>query len=726
MPSDRPAADETAADLDARLLAAAQRRGRPTARPVLLRAARIGRGERAAALRRLDALEAAGTLLRDGAGRWFLPGRAGLLAGTLELTPAGYGFLRPDDPGHDDVYVGPRDTAGAMHGDRVLVRLGRGRHARGPRGRVAQILARATSEIVGVLHRGRTAAVLVAHDPRRAAAIVVPPGSEGGARDGDLVVARLVRFPERGLPGQARVETVLGPAGDPGAETDAIIRTHGLPLAFPPEVEAAARRLPAAVGPEETAGRIDLRALPLVTIDGENARDFDDAVHVARHGEGFRLTVAVADVAHYVVAGGAIDGEARARGTSVYFPDRAVPMLPERLSNDLCSLGPGEDRLCLAVDLRIDAHGRVAGASFAPAVMRSAARLTYTRVREALVDRLPEARAALGPLLPMLEDAARLARLLKARRRARGAIDFDLPEPEVLFDLRGRPEAVIRAERSIAHELIEEFMLAANEAVARELARRGLPAVHRVHAPPAPDAVRELARFLDGFGIRLALRDGEVAPRAIQQVLDRARGRPEERLVHTVVLRSMMQARYAAEAEGHFGLATRDYLHFTSPIRRYPDLVCHRILRVALGLGGTVPLDLSEIAELASARERVAMEAEREAVELVRLRLMREQIGTVHDGVVSGVVPGGLFVELVDVFVDGFLPVQALGAEFWEYLERQHALRGRRSRRLLRIGDPLRVLVAAVSMERRQIELVPAGEPGATGARRPTRRGRRR
>ena len=707
-------------------MAAACRRGRPVTTATLLRAARVGRDERAAALERLEALDAAGTLLRDPAGRWLLPDQAGLLAGTLELTAAGYGFVRPDDPRRADVYVGPRATAGAMHGDRVLVRLAPRPSLRGPRGRIERVLRRAATQLVGVLRAGRSASVLLPHDPRRAPAMVVPRGAEHGAGDGELVVARIVRFPDAHRPGEAEVVTVLGPADDPQAETAAVIHAHGLPLGFPPEVEAAASRLPASVRPEDCAERLDLRALPLVTIDGENARDFDDAIHVARLGDSFRLTVAVADVAHYVPAGGPIDREARARGTSVYFPDRVIPMLPERLSNGICSLTPGEDRLCIAVSLEIDSRGHVRRAAFAPAVMRSAARLTYTRVREALVDELLAARAELGPLLGMLDDAQALARQLKTRRQRRGAIDFDLPEAEIVLDLRGRPEAVMRAERSIAHEMIEELMLAANEAVARELAARGLPALHRVHAPPAGDAVRELARFLEGFGLRLALQDGQVTPRSMQRVLDQARGRPEERLIHTVVLRSMMQARYAAEPEGHFGLATRDYLHFTSPIRRYPDLVCHRILRYGLGYGGRIPADLAEIAELASRRERLAMEAEREAVQLLRLRFMREQIGTTHDGIVSSVVAGGLFVELRDVFVDGFVPIEALGDEFWEHLAQQHALRGRRSRRTIRVGDPLRVLVAAVSLERRQIELVPVDELQPRHAPSSARRGRGR
>ncbi|TMA63591.1 MAG: ribonuclease R [Deltaproteobacteria bacterium] len=557
-----------------------------------------------------------------------------------------------------------------------------------------------------MLRQGRTAAVLVPQEQRLTLPILVPRGAEGGARDGDMVVAELVRYPGLASEAEARVALVLGPADDPRVETEAVIHAHGLPLEFPPEVAAAARRVPAGPSAEEVARRLDLRALPIVTIDGENARDFDDAVLVEPLGRGFRLTVAVADVAHYVPAGSPLDLEARARGTSVYFPDRVVPMLPEELSNGICSLKPAEDRLVKAVRLELDARGRLVAASFGDAVIRSAARLTYTQVRQALVDGDPAVRAALGGLLEPLERAEALARLLIARRRARGSIDFDLPEAEVVLDLRGRPADIVRAERSIAHQMIEEFMLAANEAVARELARRGLPFPHRVHEPPAADSVAALARFLEGFGLRLRLEEGRPTPAAFQTVLEQVQGRPEERLVNTVLLRSMQQARYAAEPLGHFGLATDCYTHFTSPIRRYPDLVVHRLLDVALRGSGRVPPDLVAIAEESSRRERVAMEAEREIVQLKKIQFMQDKVGQVYEGFVSGVAPFGFFVELRDVFVEGLVHVTALGGDFYEHVEGQHLLRGRRTRRTYRVGDPVTVRVAGVSVERRTIDFV--------------------
>jgi len=644
--------------------------------------------------------------------------RVGLVAGRLVVNPAGFAHCVPDDAEAEDVYVPRTGVRPAMHGDRVLVRLeARGR--RGQRqGRVVKVLTRATTRVVGVFRRGRTAGVVVPLEQRLALPIVVPHGAEAAAADGELVVAEIVRYPGRTADAEARVVDVLGPADDPRVETEAVLAAHGLPRDFPPEVAAAARRAPRTVSPDALAGRLDLRDLPIVTIDGENARDFDDAVLAERTSEGFRLTVAVADVAHYVPAGGALDHEARGRGTSVYFPDRVVPMLPEELSNGVCSLRPDEDRLVRVVRLAVDRHGRVTGARFDAGVIRSAARLTYTQVRQALVDRDPAVRTGLGRLVDPLEVAGELAELLLARRHARGAIDFDLPEAEIVLDLRGRPEQIVRAERSLAHRLIEEFMLAANEAVARELARRGLPLLHRVHEPPRAEAVDELARFLEGFGLRLRRERGRPTPAAFQAVLAAVAGRPEERLVNTVLLRSMQQARYAAEPLGHFGLATDCYTHFTSPIRRYPDLVVHRILAT-----GRAPGDLAAIAEESSRRERVAMEAEREIVELKKVQFMRDKVGREYDGIVSGVARFGFFVQLADVFVDGLVHVGALGDDFYELIEAQHCLRGRRTRRTFRVGDPLRVVVAGVSVERRQVDFV---LPGAEERERPGRWRRRR
>jgi ribonuclease R len=696
----------TADPLDARLLAAVEHRRRPVTRAALLRAARVARAEHDAAVAALDTLEADGRLVRLPGDRWGLPGPAGLVAGRLGMNAAGFGFVTPDDPEAEDLHVPERGLGGALHGDHVLVRVGkRGRFGR-PSGRVVRVLARGFETLLGVYRPARGHGVVVPEDPRITVPIGVRRADVGGAREGDLVQVRIVTWPTATRGATARVEYVLGPADDPRVQTEAVIRAHGLPLDFPQAVTSAARRLPTGLGTRDLDDRTDLRALPFVTIDGENARDFDDAVLVEPERSGFRLYVAVADVAHYVREDDDIDREARARGTSVYFPDRVVPMLPEALSNDLCSLRAGEDRLVQVVRLEVDAAGRPRAAQFFDGVIRSAARLTYTEVAAALAERDAPARAALGRLLEPLEHAERLAAALLARRRARGAIDFDLPEAEILLDLRGRPEQIVRAERNVAHRLIEECMLAANEAVARELARRRVPAIHRVHEPPDPVRIHDLVRFLEGFGLHLRLERGRPTPAAFQAVLDAVEGRPEARLVHTVLLRAMQQARYAAEPLGHFGLALDAYLHFTSPIRRYPDLVAHRLLRLRRTDRRPDPAALSAIAEEASRRERVAVDAEREIVQLKRVQYMQSRVGQEYEGVVSGVTRFGMFVELLPVFVEGLVHVRTLPDDVYEHDERHHLLRGRRTRRTFRVGDPVHVRVAGASVARRQIDFV--------------------
>jgi len=699
-----------AAPLDARLLAALTKRGKPVGKADLLRAARVSREERTAALATLAALESSGHVVRATGDRYTTLARSGLVAGRLTVHPNGFAFCIPDDRAADDLYIPAKAVRPALHGDRVLVKPERASRRGRAEGRIVRVLEHGRTSIVGVFRPLRTGKLVIPQEQRLLGAFTVARRGDGGAHDGDMVVADIVRYPTRTADAEVRVVRVLGPATDPRVETDAVIHAHNLPLEFPPEAAAAARRLPPIVAPQDSSRRLDLREVPLVTIDGENAKDFDDAIFVEPLGTGFCLTVAISDVSHYVAEGGALDQEARARGTSVYFPDRVIPMLPEELSAGICSLKPGEDRLVKAVRLEYESRGRLLGATFHDAVMRSHARLTYGRVKQALVERNPDVRRELGHLLEPLERAETLSRLLTTRRRERGAIDFDLPEAEILFDLRGRPEQIIRADRSVAHQIIEEFMLAANEAVARELARRRVLFPYRVHEPPPAEGLKTLAHFLEGFGIRLVLEHGKVTPKAIQGVLEKAAGRPEERLIQTVVLRSMQQARYAAEPGAHFGLAVEPYTHFTSPIRRYPDLVVQRLLDMALRGGVRVPADLPEIAAHASRRERVAMEAEREIVQLKKVQLMTDRVGTEHEGFVSGVAPFGFFVELRDLFVEGLVHVSTLSDDHYEHVEAQHSLRGRRTRRTFRIGDPVKVVVSGVSVERRQIDFTLAGE----------------
>lgn len=647
------------------------------------------------------------------------------MLGTVIGNPGGFAFCKSNDPNEEDVYIPATALKPAMHGDLVLVKVDRVKRKGRVVGKIERVVERRTTQVVGTLRKAKSGGTLQPRDFRITTPIVLGSRDLGGAVDNDVVVVDINKFPTKTTDAHGKVSRVLGPASDPRVETDAVIHAYGLPTEFPPDVLAAARRIPSAVPPDAFSRRLDLRGQPLVTIDGENARDFDDAIMVEPLGASFLLTVAVADVAAYVAPGSALDIEARARGCSVYFPDRVVPMLPEELSNGICSLKPGEDRLAKTVRMEFDARGRLLAAAFHDALIRSAGRLTYTEVKQALVDKDPAMRQRLAPVMEMLERAETLARLLTQRRRARGAIDFDFPEAEIVTDLRGHPTDILRRERNVAHHMIEEFMLAANEAVARELLRRRLQTLHRVHEAPGPDSLRTLSRFLEGFGLRLKLEEGKVTPAAIQAVLDEAASRPEARLIQMVLLRSMKQARYEAEPLGHFGLATDSYVHFTSPIRRYPDLIVHRVLDVALRSHGRLPTELPAIAEETSKRERVAMEAERDIVQLKKCQFMQDKVGQTFDGLISGVTNFGFFVELKTLFVDGLVHIGTLGDDFYELVEAQHLLRGRKSRRTFRIGDPVTVQVVAASTERRQIDFSLVGVPEADGGPAPSNKPRR-
>jgi ribonuclease R len=500
----------------------------------------------------------------------------------------------------------------------------------------------------------------------------------------------------------------------------AIIRKHGLPDTFPSDALAEARSIEKGAGDPGTSGRTDLRGLTTVTIDGEMARDFDDAVAVVREPDGtVRLWVSIADVSHYVRPGSPLDREAYLRGTSVYFPDRCLPMLPEELSNGICSLVPGEDRLTMTAELLYGREGDLRDVRFYPSVIRSAARLTYTLVEKIVVAEDGEACAAHRTLVPVLLLMKELALRLTAMRRRRGSIDFDLPEPEIIMNLQGEIEDIVRSKRLLAHRIIEEFMLAANEAVATTIADRDIPSLYRIHEPPDPGKIGEFREFAYNFGYRLpGNTEGTVSPADLQCLLDEAEGKPEERMINEVLLRCMKQARYSAELLGHFGLASACYTHFTSPIRRYPDLVVHRILRRILDgpvgederrrLAATLP----ETAAHTSRRERVAMEAEREIVNLRKAQFMQSRLGEEYDGIITGVATFGFFVELVEIFVEGMVPVAMLRDDYYQYLEKEHLLVGSRTGVKFRIGDPVRVRVARVDLERRQIEFVLAGEIG--------------
>lgn len=676
----------------------------------------VARAEEGAFMAFLEERVSAGDIVTIKGGRYAHPSRVGLVVGRLEMHPEGFGFIIPDDPGMSDLHVRGRDLLTAMHGDRVVARV-EGRRAR-PSGSVLRILKRANELLMGRVRMGKKFATIVPIDERLVHHVVVGRDELLGAADGQIVQAELTRFPTRDGPPEGRVVHVLGYPGDEDVEAKAIALKHGVRIEFPGDVLARAGKLPAKVRAADKKGRVDARDFGFVTIDGEKARDFDDAVMVEEKQDCAVLRVAIADVSHYVMNGDPVDAEARERGTSTYFPDRVFPMLPEKLSNGLCSLIPREERLAMVAEMTFSPGGRRRGAVFYEAVIKSDHRLTYTEVAKILNDPDCEEAKNLGETAAGLARMWRLASLIRARRKERGSIDFDLPEAEIILDLSGRPEDIVKSERNNAHFLIEEFMIAANEAVAEFLEKSGTPAPFRIHESPSGEKVEEFRQFIHNFGYTLITR-GEVKPGDFQSLVERAEGTPESRMLNHMMLRTMRKAVYSPLNLGHFGLASTHYLHFTSPIRRYPDLMVHRALKIALaGKGGKAGKDgkdglkksmreeLKAECPRLSERERASEAAEREAVSWKKCQFMADKIGTSHWGFVTGVAGFGFFVELEQFFVDGLVHVSSLKDDFYHFSEETRSLTGERTRRRFRIGDRLRVVLERVDVERRRIDFV--------------------
>jgi len=641
-----------------------------------------------------------------------LPPQGKVIIGRVQAHRDGYGFLIPEDSSLPDLFLSRREAQDLMHRDKVALHLSWKERGRKKTPRVVEVLERANRRVVGRYEEGSKWDRVVPDEQRLVQPIRIPKKASGGARKDQMVLAEITRYPA-GMEGpEGKVLKVLGDPDDPRLDSEIIIHKYDLPDAFPPPVLKEASVIPAAVQEAHAGKRRDLRAVPFVTIDGETARDFDDAVAISRESGGkLKLWVSIADVSHYVLEDTALDIEAIRRGTSVYFPERALPMLPEALSTGVCSLNPEEDRLCMTVTLEFDGQGEVLQADFFPSVIHSHARLTYTRVKEMLGQDQPEPAARPPSIYEDLRTMADLCRKLRARRMERGSIDFDLPEPEVILDVQGQIEEIVKRERHIGHQIIEEFMIAANEAVARFLDQAEAPSLHRVHEAPDARKVEEFKEFVEHLGYPFPLKT-KLQPRIFQKLLERVRGKPEEKSINYLLLRSMRQARYSESKPGHFALAAEHYLHFTSPIRRYPDLVVHRILKEVLQQGGLRgkrsqrwQKKLPAIAEHSSLRERVAMEAEREIVDRKKVQFMRDKLGQEFNGYISGVVSFGIFVELEEFFIEGLVHLTRLPEDRYEFLEKKHTLVGRTLNRVFRLGDRVRVRVEAASLERRQVDL---------------------
>jgi ribonuclease R len=690
----------------------------------------LGPASAAQAEELLDTLVRAGEVVVNRRGQFCLREQLpGLVVGTVSANRNGDGLLLPDD-GSPPVFLAAQQMREVMHGDRVAVRVeGSGYRGR-PQGSIVEVLERRTREVVGRLHVEAGVAYLVPDNPRMTHRVLVPSGALGAARSGQVVIVELSGQPGRNTQPVGQVSRVLGDHGAPGMETDIAIHSHGLPFAFPEPVLAEAAKYGAQIPQDAIAGRTDLRELALVTIDGEDARDFDDAVYCEAVKGGYRLVVAIADVGHYVRPGTPLDAEARNRGTSVYFPNRVLPMLPEALSNGLCSLVPGEERLCMCCELRVSDKGVLSRTRFFEGVMRSAARLTYGEVGEFLERRDARPTARLQPLRERLLALHGVYRALTMARSGRGALELDTPELKLKFDSDGRIAAIVEQPRNDAHRLIEECMIAANVAAARFLDRHRMPTLYRVHGLPELDRLETLRQFLREFGLWLPPA-ADVRPEHLRELLQQIGDRPDATLISTAVIRTMPQAVYQPGNIGHFGLALDHYAHFTSPIRRYPDLVVHRGIRQVLRAGESADLltwhgPFAALGQDCSFRERRADEATRSAVSWLKCFYMQEHIGREFDGIVSGVVDFGLFVQLEGLQVDGLLHVSALGQDYFARDSSGYRMIGRSSGRTFRLGDRLRVRVSNVSLDDRRIDFELAGAGEQTQRTRRSWTGRRR
>lgn len=664
----------------------------------------------------LMALEQNGNIIKTRFETYGLPEKMGLVTGRFQLTSKGFGFVIPDNKGdRPDVFIPPRALNSAMNNDRVMARINNDIYGKKPEGEIIRIITRANNKVVGTFCRNGDFAFVVPDDKRVGKDVYVMRKHFNGAREGQKVVVEITEWPRENRSAEGKVTEILGNVGDVGLEILSIIKQNDLPLEFPQEVIEASKKVPKAIRKEELKGRRDLRDRAVVTIDGEDAKDLDDAVYVQQLSKDeFLLGVYIADVSYYVTENSVLDKEARQRGTSVYLVDRVLPMLPERLSNGICSLNAGEDRLAMSCEMKIDRKGKILDYEIFPSVIHVRHRLSYNIVREILAgdEQLCE---KYNDILPMVKLMDELREILHGKRVKRGAIDFDLPEQKVILDEKLKPVKIVNRIHGNSESIIEEFMLAANETVAHHMSAQKWPFIYRVHDIPSQERMQELAKLLANFNVKFKVSE-ETKPLEVQHAVQAMIGRPEERLVNTVALRSMKQAVYQTENIGHFGLAAQYYTHFTSPIRRYPDLIVHRLLRAWMhnpsmtdGESEKLSDNLDVIAEHSSLRERAAAEAERATVELKKAEYMAEHIGEEFDGVISGVTAFGMFVELENG-VEGLVHISSLMDDYYEFYEDRYALVGTHTKNQYRLGDKVRIEVLNVNISEVSIDFIMAGE----------------
>lgn len=658
--------------------------------------------------RRLKAMVRDGQLLRNRRGAYGLVKRMNLVKGRVIGHPDGFGFVIPEDPAEtSDIYLPAHEMLKVLHGDEVLVSVV-GEDKRGRKeGVIVEVIRRHTEKLLGRLHFDEYGMAWVQPSNHRIAQdVFVPADGLNGAKEGQVVLVEIIRQPSRRSGPVGRVIKILGDYLDPGLEIESAIYAYDIPHEWPSDVLSELDEIPNTVLEEEKAGRTDLRHLPLVTIDGVDSKDFDDALFAKKRKNGWRLVVAIADVSHYVKPGTALDEEAYKRGNSVYFPQLTVPMLPEKLSNGLCSLNPHVDRLCMVADMEISHEGKLQRSKFYSAVMHSHARLTYDEVYQALTDETA-CSENIKPVLEHVKALHELYQILREQREKRGALDFDTVETRIEFDENRKISQIVPVVRNDAHKMIEECMLMANVATATHLSKQKLPILYRVHEPPKPERLEELRTFLADFGLELKGGDEPTAA-DFAAVLKQVEGKPYANLVQTVMLRSMNQAVYLPENKGHFGLNFDCYTHFTSPIRRYPDMTIHRALKHVIDKSYLYPYDLPRMETIGahcSETERRADEATRDAVNFLKCEYLSHRLGEAYKGIISAVTNFGIFVEMQSLYVEGLVHVTELGDDYFVYDRARHCLVGERTKRRFHIGDPVEVQVAQVNLDERKIEL---------------------
>ncbi|MGC2457449.1 MAG: ribonuclease R [Gallionellaceae bacterium] len=687
------------------ILQTLEEQGAPLAEEELCALLHITQPEAELFSRRLSAMQRDGQVMRNRKGAICVVDKLDLIKGRVQGHPDGFGFVIPED-GSGDLVLTAKEMHKVLHGDTVMVRVS-GVDRKGRReAHIVEVLEYANKRVVGRLYEDHGILYVVAENRRISQDILVAPGGAGGAKAGQVVVLEILQQPSKHAQPIGRVAEVLGNYADPGMEIEIALRKHDLPYEFPKDAERHAKKFLPEVMPDDYAGREEVCHLPLVTIDGETARDFDDAVYCEPQGKGFRLVVAIADVSSYVQPGDALDKEALNRGNSVYFPRRVIPMLPEELSNGLCSLNPSVDRLCMVCDMQISAKGDIGKYRFYPSVMFSYARLTYTQVAAMLADPRGKEAKQYAALVPHLQNLHALFQTLLHAREKRGAIDFDTIETQMMFNENGKIERIVPVVRNDAHRLIEECMLAANVCAANFLREHQHPVLYRVHEGPTPEKLDAVREFFKEFGLQLG--GGEV-PEAgdYARLLKQIKGRPDAALLQTVMLRSLRQARYCPDNVGHFGLGYEAYTHFTSPIRRYPDLLVHRAIKAVLSGKQYKPKEKWDALGVhCSLTERRADDATRDVEAWLKCFYMRDHLGSVFDGTVSSVTGFGLFVALDDIYTEGLVHVSELGADYFHFDAAKHQMLGERTGKRYRLGDRVRVKVVRVDMESTKIDFV--------------------